>query len=43
METCELMQLKNCIICFVGHILNNSMKKQSNNEQISTFFQHCSA
>lgn len=37
------MQLKNCIICFVGHILNNSMKKQSNNEQISTFFQHCSA
>ncbi|HHH7761266.1 TPA: hypothetical protein ACP2SR_004378 [Escherichia coli] len=43
METCELMQLKNCIICFVGHILSNTMKKQPNKEQISTFFRHRSA
>ncbi|EFN9758127.1 hypothetical protein RCT70_17205 [Escherichia marmotae] len=40
METCALMQLKNCIICFIGHILHNAMKKQSNRGQISILFQH---
>ncbi|TGB89576.1 hypothetical protein CRG94_23435, partial [Escherichia sp. E3356] len=28
METCEFMQLKNCIICFIGHILRDAMNKQ---------------
>ena len=40
METCEFMQLKNCIICFIGHILCDTMKKQPNGGQISTLFQH---
>lgn len=34
------MQLKNCIICFIGHILCDTMKKQPNGGQISTLFQH---
>ncbi len=32
------MQLKNCIICFIGHILCDTMKKQPNGGQISTLF-----
>ncbi|EEW8309552.1 hypothetical protein D4692_25900 [Escherichia coli] len=40
METCEFMQLKNCIICFIGHILCDTMKKQPNGGQINTLFQH---
>ncbi|EFO3123061.1 hypothetical protein DP896_20040 [Escherichia coli O73] len=40
METCEFMQLKNCTICFIGHILCGTMKKQPNGGQISTLFQH---
>ncbi|AHE59818.1 hypothetical protein EAKF1_ch1940 [Escherichia albertii KF1] len=37
------MQLKNCIICFVGHILLETMKKSSKKALVSTLFQHHSA
>ena len=32
------MQLKNCIICFIGHILCDTMKKQPNGGRLAHFF-----
>ncbi|EDX5083957.1 hypothetical protein SM133_004302 [Salmonella enterica] len=40
METCVLMQLKNCIKCSIAHILRYKRQKCSNFKQESINFRH---
>ncbi|HDC1452851.1 TPA: hypothetical protein O7U94_004516 [Salmonella enterica] len=40
METCVLMQLKNCIKCSIAHILRYKSQKCSNFKQESINFRH---
>ncbi|EEP7585593.1 hypothetical protein HCK46_004218 [Salmonella enterica] len=40
METCVLMQLKNCIKCSIAHILHYKRQKCSNFKQESINFRH---
>ncbi|TGD15434.1 hypothetical protein C9F10_27520 [Salmonella enterica subsp. enterica serovar Poona] len=43
METCVLMQLKNCIKCSISHILRYNRQKCSNFKQESINFRHFTA
>ncbi|ASG56443.1 hypothetical protein DUQ00_23475 [Salmonella bongori] len=40
METCVLMQLKNCIKCSIAHILRYKRQKCANFKQESINFRH---
>ncbi|EOA4406894.1 hypothetical protein ACH2G2_004960 [Citrobacter amalonaticus] len=40
METCVLMQLKNCIKCSIAHILHYTTKKWRIFSQLSIKFRH---
>ncbi|PWY11104.1 hypothetical protein DNK65_21395 [Citrobacter koseri] len=40
METCDLMQLKNCIKCSIAHILHDKTAKWPIFSQVSAIFRH---